>query len=114
MKPRIMIVSAIGGAGLFGAMIASAADPAPATFDAEIANNAQRLLEEGRQIFRFDTFGSEAFWGDMLRLHEAIAGEANGGVGPGVSPATALSVGLKVDSDALPDDLKEQLAAGEV
>jgi hypothetical protein len=69
MKPSIMIVSAIGDAGLFGAMIAPAADPAPAGFDAEIANNAQRLFEEGRQIFRF-TFGSEAFWGDTLRLHE--------------------------------------------
>jgi hypothetical protein len=50
-----------------------------------------------------ETFGSEAFWGDTLHLHKAIAGEKNGGVGPGVSPKTALSVGLKVDADALPD-----------
>ena len=49
-----------------------------------------------------------------LQLHKAIAGEKNGGVGPGVSPKTALSVGLKVDADALPDALKEQLAAGKV
>jgi hypothetical protein len=48
-------------------------------------------------------FGSEAFWGDALQLHKAIAGEKNGGVGPGVSPKTALSVGLKVDAEALPD-----------
>jgi mono/diheme cytochrome c family protein len=72
------------------------------------------MIERGRQIFRFDTFGSEAFWGDALQLHKAIAGEKNGGVGPGVSPKTALSVGLKVDADALPDGLKKQLAAGKV
>src|SRR5262245_54723123 len=61
-----------------------------------------------------ETFGSEAFWGDALQLHKAIAGEKNGGVGPGVSPKTALSVGLKVDVDALPDALKKQLNAGKV
>ena len=37
-----------------------------------------------------------------LQLHQAIEGEALGGVGPGVSPKTALAVGLKVDSEALP------------
>lgn len=71
-------------------------------------------IDEGRRIFRHDTFGNEVFWGDTLRLHEAIAGEANGGVGPGVSPATALAVGLKVDSRALPRSLKRALRRGEV
>jgi len=66
------------------------------------------------QIFRFDTFGDETFWGDALRLHTAIAGEKNGGVGPGVSPKTALAVGLKVDLDALPAALQQQLKAGQV
>lgn len=42
----------------------------------------QHLLAEGRQIFRYDTFGSEAFWGGQLRLHEAIKGAQLGGVGP--------------------------------
>ena len=60
------------------------------------------MIEEGREIFRFDTFGDEAFWGDTLKLHQAIEGERFGGVGPGVSPATALAVGLKVDAEALP------------
>ncbi len=83
-------------------------------FDAVIDDNAQRLLREGRQIFRYDTFGDEAFWGDALHLHRAIAGERNGGVGPGVSPKTALAVGLKVDLDALPPALQRQLRAGEV
>ena len=72
------------------------------TFDRAIDRNADRLLENGRKIFRFDTFGDEAFWGDTLKLHQAIEGQRFGGVGPGVSPATALSVGLKVDADALP------------
>jgi hypothetical protein len=83
-------------------------------FDMEITANALQLLEEGRQIFRFDTFGDEAFWGDQLRLHQAIAGETRGGVGPGVSPRTALSVGLKVDSQALPASLVEQIRSGQV
>jgi cytochrome c peroxidase len=76
--------------------------------------NAQAMLQEGRQTFRYDTFGDEAFWGDTLHLHQAIAGAANGGVGSGVTPTTALAVGLKVDSDALPDSLKSALAAGQV
>src|SRR5713226_5919077 len=83
-------------------------------FDAVIDDNADRMVREGRQIFRFDTFGDEVFWGDALHLHQAIAGERNGGVGPGVSPKTALSVGLKVDLDAIPAALQEQLKAGQV
>ena len=76
--------------------------------------NAQRMLDEGKQTFRFDTFGDEAFWTDALQLHRAIAGANNGGVGPGVSPATALAVGLKVDTDALPQSLISQLKHGRV
>lgn len=82
--------------------------------DRHINASARRLIEEGRQVFRFDTFGSEAFFGDALGLHKAIAGEKNGGVGPGVSPKTALAVGLKVDADALPEQLKAQIKAGKV
>src|SRR5712692_6489160 len=86
----------------------------PASLDGVVSKNAQKMIEQGRQIFRFDTFGSEAFWGDTLQLHKAIAGEKNGGVGGGVSPKTALSVGLKVDADALPETLKKQLKDGKV
>jgi hypothetical protein len=74
----------------------------------------ERLAEEGRDTFRFDTFGDEDFWGGTLHLHEAIAGARNGGVGPGVSPATALAVGLKVDVDALPLAVRRAVAAGQV
>jgi len=72
------------------------------------------MIDNGRRIFRSDTFGSEAFWGDALQLHKAIAGEKHGGVGGGVSPKTALSVGLKVDADALPASLKQQIKEGKV
>ncbi|HEX5708627.1 MAG TPA: hypothetical protein VFX96_15090 [Pyrinomonadaceae bacterium] len=85
-----------------------------AGFDAQISSNAQRMLEEGRQIFRFDTFGDEVFWGDKLKLHQAIQGEKFGGVGAGLSPKAALAVGLKVDMDALPASLVAQIKAGKV
>ena len=91
----------------------AAAAAAPAN-DQQINNNMQAMFNQGRQIFRYDTFGDEAFWGDTLHLHQAIAGEHLGGVGAGVSPKTALSVGLKVDADALPASLVAQIKAGKV
>jgi hypothetical protein len=84
------------------------------TTGSETDVNAQRMLEEGKQTFRFDTFGDEAFWSDALQLHRALAGAQLGGVGPGVSPKTALAVGLKVDAEALPDSLISQLKQGRV
>ncbi len=69
---------------------------------------------EGQRIFRDDTFGDEAFWTDTLKMPQVIEGAALGGVGAGVSPATALSVGLKVDVDALPPALVAALTAGKV
>ena len=83
-------------------------------FDAQIFANASQLLLEGRTTFRFDTFGDETFWGDTLQLHQAIKGANLGGVGPGISPATALSLGLKVDVDALPQQLISRLKQGRV
>ena len=83
-------------------------------YDQQISDNAQRMMEQGKQIFRYDTFGSEDFWGGKLRLHEAIAGQKLGGVGNGVSPKTALALGLKVDAEALPSDLVALIKAGKV
>ncbi len=80
----------------------------------QILINANRLTMEGREIFRNDTFGDEAFWGDTLQLHKAIEGEKLGGVGPGVSPKTALDVGLKVDVDKLPKKLVNDIKKGKV
>lgn len=62
-------------------------------------------VARGKQIFRFDTFGDEIFWSDRLRMHEAVNG---------VDPATALAVGLKVDSDALPPEVLAALSDGRV
>jgi hypothetical protein len=92
--------------GPASAVLAASGDP--------ILGNAQTMITEGRQTFRFDTFGDQAFWGDTLHLHQAIEGANLGGVGPGVSPRTALAVGLKVDSDALPSTLVDQLKKGQV
>jgi hypothetical protein len=71
------------------------------SFEAQIAANTSDLFNEGRNTFRFDTFADEDFWGGTLQLHQAIEGSAFGGVGPGISPRTALDLGLKVDADAL-------------
>jgi hypothetical protein len=121
------VLSAVIGVGLLGAFGFATADRGHgnggddndrkkqlSAYDRHIGAHAERMIELGRWIFRFDTFGSEAFFGDALQLHRAIAGEQNGGVGPGVSPKTALSAGLKVDVNALPDRLKQQIAAGKV
>jgi hypothetical protein len=83
-------------------------------WDTVITQNDAKLLQDGRNVFRFDTFGDETFWGDTLQLHKAIEGAKNGGVGDGVSPKTALSVGLKVDMDVLPANLVAQIKAGQV
>ena len=97
-----------------GAQLTRARPPQTTGFDRVIAASNERLIAEGREIFRYDTFGDEAFWGDTLKLHQAIAGAKNGGVGPGVSPKTALSVGLKVDMDALPAAVVAGIKAGKV
>ncbi|MGH9969751.1 MAG: hypothetical protein ACREBG_18430 [Pyrinomonadaceae bacterium] len=83
-------------------------------FDRQISDNAKQMMEQGQQIFRYDTFGDEAYWTGKLRLHHAIQGSKFGGVGTGVSPKTALGVGLKVDMDALPASLVEKIKKGEV
>jgi mono/diheme cytochrome c family protein len=64
------------------------------------------LVEAGREIFRYDTFGDEAYWTDTLRMHEVVSS--------GVSPSLALQVGLKVDVDALPAAVQQAIAAGQV
>ena len=69
-------------------------------------NMSPATLAEGRQIFRFETFGDEQFWTDTARMHEVVQ--------TGVSPATALSVGLKVDADAIPADVAQAIKDGTV
>ena len=111
----LLVASVIGGYSLYGA-------PAPdsletrrlSQFDRAIITNARQLVEEGRQTFRFDTFGDESFWGDALQLHQAIKGAKLAGVGPGLSLNAALGLGLKLDVDLLPPAVTNQLRTGKV
>lgn len=99
--------------GLTGAVVAVALtgsltmcdgeDPLGPEFDRPVD---AELAAEGREIFRFDTFGDEVFWTDTARLHEVIESS--------VSPKLALQVGLKVDVDALPQAVRQAIASGEV
>src|SRR6476646_4951571 len=68
--------------------------------------NEPALVAQGKEIFRFDTFGDESQWSDTLRMHEVIAAA--------VDPTTALSVGLKVDAEALPPAVVQGIQNGSV
>lgn len=118
MSKKISLLAAIAASGLLLAVIMASCggggddDGATRGVDSTQAN-ASQMVDAGKQTFRFDTFGDEAFWGDTLKLHQAIEGSGfAGGVGPGVSPKAALAVGLKIDVGALPQDLVAQLKNG--
>lgn len=118
VRPLAVVIATIGA---FAAGIVDAGDRddrharrGPGISDLRVDLNAVREIQEGRGMFRYSTFGSEAFWGGELRLHEAVVGSANGGVGPGLSPTDALGLGLKVDVTALPRRLRQALQAGTV
>jgi hypothetical protein len=70
-----------------------------------IASGREAGLTDGKNIFRFDTFGDEQLWTDVLRMHDVI---------PAIDPVTALGVGLKVDVEALPPSLVDALGRGQV
>ena len=70
------------------------------------SDDTPEAYSEGQRIFRFETFGDEEFWTDKARMHEVIQ--------KSVSPATALKVGLKVDSGAIPADVAAAIQAGKV
>lgn len=86
----------------FVVILIAAAAPIPV---GEQSGHTDRGISKGQQIFRFDTFGDEQLWTDVLRMHEVVAT---------VDPATALAVGLKVDAEALPDGIVAALRAGQV
>jgi mono/diheme cytochrome c family protein len=90
-------------------MVYAIAGYAPATQAEQTASmsgrDGERTLRDGQAIFRFDTFGDEQLWTDVLRMHEVVAT---------VNPATALAVGLKVDVEALPPAVVAALRAGAV
>jgi len=74
-------------------------------FDAAVLQNSLQMVEDGRKIFRFDTFGDESFWGDTLHLHQVLNT---------LPPSTALALGLKIDSHALSPSLIEAIKQGKV
>jgi hypothetical protein len=118
-RQRTALVAAVFGLAPIVALIGGGTTPASAQADGKafgIAADkyAAQLLREGRQIFRYDTFGSEDFWGGQVKLHQAIQGQKAGGVGPGVSPKQALELGLKVDMEAVPKPVASAIKAGKV
>jgi processive rubber oxygenase RoxA-like protein len=72
---------------------------------AGLSDGGDRNQRRGQAIFRYDTFGDEQLWTDVLRMHEVVAT---------VPPAIALAVGLKVDVEALPPEITAALQAGQV
>lgn len=94
------VLNSLAGIGVIGTLLlASCRDDGPNGPDPGV-------IASGKEIFRFDTFGDEKFWTDTLRMHEVIQKV--------VTPAVALSVGLKVDADAIPQEVKDAIAAGRV
>ena len=100
------LIPACGGGGGGGGEPASPPAAANSPPSASTPPTQAQLVEQGRQVFRFDTFGDERQWTDTLRMHEVIE--------QAVSPNTALAVGLKVDAEAIPADLAAAIKAGQV
>jgi mono/diheme cytochrome c family protein len=99
-----LLIGTIGGAVALAAACGGSSDNTAAAQNA-IAQQAA-LVEQGKQIFRFDTFGDERQWTDALKMHEVISAA--------VDPVTALSVGLKVDAEALPQSVVDGIKDGSV
>jgi mono/diheme cytochrome c family protein len=101
------VVLAIVGATLGCRARQPATTPAssPTGFDVS-SDTSPQTLAEGQRIFRFETFGDEQFWTDTARMHEVVQ--------KSVSPKMALSVGLKVDADAIPPDVAQAIKNGQV
>jgi mono/diheme cytochrome c family protein len=116
MLSWLALLAALSSVLLLGAVIFNGVISASATSaeQSRIGNANRPLFLKGRSIFRFDTFGDQAFWGGQLQLHRALEGKKLGGVGPGVSPTTALSVGLKVDATKIPASVAAAIKKGKV
>jgi hypothetical protein len=107
MRGRLIMVVTVALLVL-GAMAASRAKNTPrptSQFLGSAENNSAQLIQQGRQIFRFDTFGDEAFWGGQLQLQQAINT---------LSPKQALALGLKVDAEALSPSVVEAIKHGKI
>jgi hypothetical protein len=84
----------------------------PDAWNSAINKNVEDMMEKGKAVFRFETFGDEAFWTDKLQLQKAIADSKHGGNGNGLSPKDALAAGLKVDLTILPEFLRKKIQEG--
>src|SRR5687768_6202961 len=101
----ILLVTASGGVIAGCVATQPGAGSAPTGFDVQ-SDMSPQTLAEGQRVFRFETFNDEKFWSDTARMHEVVQSS--------VSPNTALSVGLKVDADAIPADVAAAIKAGKV
>jgi hypothetical protein len=120
MRSVLKVLLFVPAAGVLmlagGLMLNVSAVSKPAARQAAPANSVaqQQLFSQGRKVFRYETFGDQAFWGGALQLHKAIEGSKLGGVGPGLSPKNALAAGLKVDAAALPSAVVQAIKQGKV
>lgn len=101
----VTTLSLIVGGGAIAGCVVTQRGGEPTGFDVP-GDMSPHTIAQGQQIFRFETFGDEQFWTDTARMHEVVQ--------KSVSPATALSVGLKVDAEAIPADVAAAIKAGQV
>ena len=104
MKTRYVLLALLSVVVFLAADSQTPQDFAP-NFFGSAEGSAQNMIHQGRQTFRFDTFGDEAFWGGQLKLHETINH---------LTPNQALQLGLKVDSQALPAAVIDAIKNGTV
>lgn len=98
-----LVASIVAGCASKETAVPAASEP---TGFAVSSDSSPELLTEGQRVFRFETFGDEKFWTDTARMHEVVQ--------KAVDPTTALSVGLKVDAEAIPADVAAAIKAGKV
>jgi hypothetical protein len=101
MGRLVRIARIAAGAAALAALASCSSSSSPPDLTQDPAAVAQ-----GKQTFRFDTFGDETFWTDTLHMNEVVAAA--------VDPTTALSVGLKVDSEALPAEVVQGIQDGSI
>jgi mono/diheme cytochrome c family protein len=103
MIPALLLVAAFS---LFSCSKRDTGHLPPGEGDLHLPPLDPQLVQQGQQIFRYETFGDETFWTDQLHMNQVIE--------TGVSPKTALAVGLKVDAEALPAAVVEAIQNGQV
>jgi hypothetical protein len=101
--PALLLIAAFG---LFSCNKHDVGHLPPGKGDLHLPPLDPKLVEQGQQVFRYETFGDETFWTDVLHMNQVIE--------TGVSPKTALAVGLKVDAAALPAAVVEAIQKGQV